>query len=225
MLVARALPTAAVAVRAREAMLCGALVFCRSCRNVNRESGFSCHLLELAEDARTACTNGPDNDACQNGDAAGFVDDSEAPCSCVCDAGWKGAHCESQVRPSEVGFLASLETTLDFTALYWMELRGYEIPDGTGYNAGEHFNTDTGRFTAPVSGYYLCAANVRLDNIGDNYSRLCIGKQGNTDTNQGLHVLFQPGTSYNSLHVAGTLLLEKDEYASAFGYSVGDHSW
>ena len=38
--------------------------------------------------------------------------------------------------------------------------------DSGGFNAG--------RFTAPVKGYYMCAAQMRMDNIGSSYTPVMI---------------------------------------------------
>ena len=84
---------------------------------------------------------------------------------------------------SNVGFLADMSDSMSFSSVGSKEITSWRIDTAAnvgGYNAGGHFSTSTGRFTAPYSGYYFCAANVRTDAINSAYARhgLCVWDEG-----------------------------------------------
>merc|ERR1712096_132636 len=89
------------------------------------------------------------------------------------------------------------------------------------------FDPTTGRFTAPIKGYYFCAAQLRMDAIGSTYTRLIIALNGDQDYNNGLHAIDgnSGSTDYRTLNVAGSLLMKKGDYVSAYVYSAHDSSW
>ena len=49
----------------------------------------------------------------------------------------------------------------------------------THFNTGNHFDSSTGRFTAPVAGNYIVGATIRYDGFGGSYFYASIYKNGN----------------------------------------------
>ena len=78
------------------------------------------------------------------------------------------------------------------------------------------------------SGYYVCAAQVRIDSMSRSYYvRLIISINGDKDVNNGLHAIQgnRGSTNYRSLKVAGTVWLNVKDSVSVMVYTNGDHSW
>ena len=95
------------------------------------------------------------------------------------------------------------------------------------YENANEFDNLNGRFVPKQTGYYLCNANVRLDQFNQGFSRLLIAINGKRDVNNGLHTIEGNGgsTNYRSMMVSGTLKLKKTEYASVFVHSTGDTAY
>merc|ERR1712072_883687 len=86
-------------------------------------------------------------------------------------------------------------------------------------------------YKAPQSGYYMCATQVRIDQVQTSLSsssrfRLIIAINGQIDIHNGLHVNDgnQGSTNFRSLRVAGTVYLKKGQRTSVNVYTV-DKSW
>lgn len=95
------------------------------------------------------------------------------------------------------------------------------------YNVGGHYNTSNGRFTAPVSGYYIFTANLRLDGTGGgNYLRYGIKKNnaGNGwDVGNGHAHAIQGNnhpTDYNTLPISHIIYLAANDYVWAWCFHV-----
>ena len=89
---------------------------------------------------------------------------------------------------------------------------------------------DSGYFTAPVQGYYACAAQVVIEfasSADDSYFRLLIGINNQMNVNNGMHAIDGNGGSWNrrSMRVAGTVYLKKGNRVSVNIYSKKDVKW
>ena len=89
------------------------------------------------------------------------------------------------------------------------------------------FDGSTGRFTAPVTGYYMCAAQLRMDSIGSTFTRMIIALNGHMSVHNGLHVIEgnSGSTDYRSMNAAGTLHMNKGDFVSVHVYHNSDTSW
>jgi len=93
------------------------------------------------------------------------------------------------------------------------------------FNEGSGWDDSTGRFTAPVTGYYAASAQLRFDDVGSGCSRLVIAVDGTWDINNGLHAVDSSLDSYYTMNVAGTLYLTAGQYISVWAQSASDPSW
>lgn len=158
-------------------------------------------------------------------------------CSCSCSAAVpcrrihreSGFSCNLLNRLSDsgvVGFSADLNTAHSFNNVNVQnEVPNWRLHPQAGYNVGEHFNLANGRFYAPVTGYYFCALNSRLDSMVTHWNRMTLGVNGDVDYQRGFMSIFQYNAHYMPHNFAGTLRLEKDSYVSVFAVANGDHSW
>merc|ERR1712187_668423 len=84
-----------------------------------------------------------------------------------------------------------------------------------------------GYYTAPESGYYMCATQVRIDSATSSRFRLIIAINGQKDLHNGLHVNDgnQGSTNYRSLRVDGSVYLKKGFRTSVNIFAFSDQSW
>jgi len=126
-------------------------------------------------------------------------------------------------RPYQPGFFVYNATNLgrgagDQSAMVWSNVV---------YNTGSHYNTSNGRFTAPVSGYYMFCASIRLDGGGSgSYMRWGI-KKNNTgngwDSQYGQqHAIFggTHPTDYITLPVSTVIYLAASDYVWSWAFHV-----
>jgi hypothetical protein len=126
--------------------------------------------------------------------------------------------------PYQPGFFVYSATNLgrgagDQSAMVWSNVV---------YNTGSHYNTSNGRFTAPVSGYYMFCASIRLDGGGaGSYMRWGI-KKNNTgngwDSQYGQqHAIFggTHPTDYITLPVSTVIYLAASDYVWSWAFHVG----
>eukprot|EP01051_Picozoa_sp_SAG22_P000590 SAG22_NODE_17_length_32684_cov_34.234095_3_plen_4499_part_00 len=131
---------------------------------------------------------------------------------------------------SNVGFGADLADTQSVLSLGWAELGGWEVSGSGGrgglFAVGAGFDSISGRFTAPVTGVYLAAAQLRLDSADEGYFRMMIAVGGSTDLDNGLHVTDSaPSPDYAGFSVSGVLALQGGDFASVFVYSDEDFNY
>jgi len=94
------------------------------------------------------------------------------------------------------------------------------------YSSGGGFTAD-GYYYAPVTGYYICSANMRLDSaVRSNYFRLLLTINDNKDYNNGLHSINGYGsTNYRPMTVSGSVYMKEKQRMSLWIYSSNDNSW
>ena len=126
------------------------------------------------------------------------------------EAGW-GCH----MLGTGVGFHADMSATQTFTqGDGWTRLSKWRTAGNNElYAQGASLNAE-GFFLAPESGYYLCAAQVRVDSTYSNARyRMIIAINNEMDINNGLHVTDSNigYTNYRSLRLAGSVYLKKGD--------------
>jgi len=129
------------------------------------------------------------------------------------EAGW-GCH----MFGTGVGFHADMAVTQTFTKNDgWSRLGKWRTAGNNElYAQGGSLNTQ-GYFTVPESGYYMCAAQVRVDSTYSSARyRMIIAINNAMDINNGLHVTDSNigFTNYRSLRLAGTVYLKKGDMTS-----------
>jgi len=99
------------------------------------------------------------------------------------------------------------------------------------YNTGSCYNTSNGRFTAPVSGYYMFCANIRTDGgASGSYMRWGIKKnnagQGWESPYGNAHAIFggTHPTDYITLPVNTVIYLAANDYVWAWTFHVASGS-
>ena len=92
---------------------------------------------------------------------------------------------------------------------------------GSIQETGNNFNTTTGHFTAPVSGVYHFACQIRIDSFGGSYSYLTLWDNGTVAFARDL--TSQTG-SYNTQTVSASRYLSANDYVYALFVTAGDTS-
>merc|ERR1712037_557486 len=82
-------------------------------------------------------------------------------------------------------------------------------------------------YVAPQAGYYMCAAQLRVDSASNTRFRMIIALNNGMDTHGGLHVSDgnQGSTNYRTMRIMGTIYLKKSDRTSVHVYSASDNSW
>jgi hypothetical protein len=83
-----------------------------------------------------------------------------------------------------------------------------------------NFNTSTGRFTAPVSGWYYFGHHVRIDNFSGSYIYTSIS----TNTKLVARNLTSLSWTYNTISCQGITYMNVNDYCYMSLHSVGDTS-
>jgi len=133
-------------------------------------------------------------------------------------------------QPAKVAFHVHPSANVDYTGVN--DDDELLIMNTAVTNIGNHYNTTTGKFTAPVAGMYFFSANVRFDNFSNSeYARVMItvatdGSPWNnySDTFSTI-VGNQQSTNYHSLTVSGCLYLNANDVVMLRGGHRNDTSY
>jgi len=82
-------------------------------------------------------------------------------------------------------------------------------------------------YTAPQAGYYMCAAQVRIDSKTSQRMKMVIALNNQPDVHSGLHASVgnMGSTNYRSLSLVGSVWLTKGLRVSVHTYSQYDNSY
>lgn len=115
----------------------------------------------------------------------------------------------AMTKENQPGFHASNDSAIGGTYSISLTSGGVTIPfNVVNYNTGNHYNSSTYTFTAPITGKYFCYGQARFDSI-TAYSRLFISVNGNNGWwSPSLHNISPNGSySYWSHSVVGVIPL------------------
>ena len=87
--------------------------------------------------------------------------------------------------------------------------------------AGSHFSVSTGRFTAPVAGYYFFNFSNRVDQVGSDYVYFTIFDGGGSIITRNLTSL---NTTYQTLHCSAVWYMSANDYVYVRFNSASDSS-
>ena len=121
--------------------------------------------------------------------------------------------------PNQPAFLARSSSTAGFDCT----VNSYTVPYGTNgiiMNTGNHFDTSTYQFNAPVTGVYSFTANARVDSFSGAYLYLDLVVGGNVRSRD----LNQTTGSYVQRFVAATVYMAANDTAYCTLRNSGDSS-
>ena len=96
--------------------------------------------------------------------------------------------------------------------------------DGGCYNTGSHYSTSTGKFTAPIAGFYMVDACFRVDNYTGGASGFLYFKvKINTDT--AFIALYQYEAEPDTANLHGTVKLDANDYVHCRTWASGDDTY
>ena len=98
---------------------------------------------------------------------------------------------------------------------YWQAL------SGGAFDNGSNFSTSTGRFTAPVTGYYHFTHHMRVDAANGSYLYTSILENSGDLVSRDLRSI---STTYQTLHNSGNAYLAANDYLYVQFHVVGDSS-
>ena len=118
-------------------------------------------------------------------------------------------------KPSQPAFAATNSGDITVTT------DGIIAFDQTSINVGNHFNTSTNRFTAPVAGTYLFLSTISMRNVSSTGTYLAIYyKKNNSGT--GFRMRFRAdnvGNEWDGTSGHAILNLAANDYVELFGYN------
>ena len=127
---------------------------------------------------------------------------------------------------NNIGFSASGKGNL-LLAGGWSEVTAWKTEGNYElYNTG-HFDQNSGRFTPPAGGYYLCSTQLRIDSFSSSYTNLVISFNGAHDVENGMATVDgdHSSTDYRAMSVSGVVKVTEGDYLSVWVQSVTDNSW
>ena len=90
-----------------------------------------------------------------------------------------------------------------------VNLAGSYYQSSTLVQAGSHFAVSTGRFTAPVAGYYFFNFSNRVDQVGSDYIYFTIFDGGGSVITRNLTSV---NTTYQTLHCSAVWYMSANDY-------------
>jgi hypothetical protein len=172
---------------------------------------------DVAADGATADAALPKAGGTMTGIIAGFestgIDDNATSTAVTIDSAG------IVTKPNQPSFLVYPSVDTTGADLTYEKLEA----DTVLHNVGNHYDTSTYLFTAPVVGSYQFNTNVRFNSVGGNYSVLRFYKNGSSIS--GVYVISQQTGSYFTLNASAVINLEANDTVEVRAYVNGDSTW
>lgn len=172
---------------------------------------------DVAADGATADAALPKAGGTMTGIIAGFestgIDDNATSTAVTIDSAG------IVTKPNQPSFLVYPSVDTTGADLTYEKLEA----DTVLHNVGNHYDTSTYLFTAPVVGSYQFNTNVRFNTVDGNYSVLRFYKNGSSIS--GVYVISQQAGSYFTLNASAVINLEANDTVEVRAYVNGDSTW